>query len=143
MEESADAHRIRHPIKPISDAEPESEQHNIGGVGHRLWLRLRLAKGARAGSREARLCKIAALPICPNLFFLGLHWMHTFKSGFLFGVGDDAAYLADYILGIKELSAGEIPRVHGAISNAGRRPVHCVGLCTAAIPHRRKHAIGS
>ena len=32
-----------------------------------------------------------------NLFFLGLHWMHTFKSGVIFGVGDDAAYLADRI----------------------------------------------
>ena len=34
---------------------------------------------------------------CANLYFLGLHWMHTFKSGLLFGVGDDAAYLADHI----------------------------------------------
>jgi putative flavoprotein involved in K+ transport len=34
---------------------------------------------------------------CPNLYFLGLHWMHTFKSGVLFGVGEDAAYLADWI----------------------------------------------
>jgi putative flavoprotein involved in K+ transport len=35
---------------------------------------------------------------CANLYFLGLHWMHTFKSGVLFGVGDDAAYLADHIV---------------------------------------------
>jgi putative flavoprotein involved in K+ transport len=34
---------------------------------------------------------------CANLYFLGLHWMHVYKSGFLFGVGDDAAYLADHI----------------------------------------------
>ena len=34
---------------------------------------------------------------CANLYFLGLHWMHTFKSGVLLGVGDDAAYLADRI----------------------------------------------
>jgi putative flavoprotein involved in K+ transport len=34
---------------------------------------------------------------CRGLYFLGLHWMHTFKSGVLFGVGDDAAYLADHI----------------------------------------------
>ncbi len=32
-----------------------------------------------------------------GLYFLGLHWMHTFKSGVFFGVGDDAAYLADHI----------------------------------------------
>jgi putative flavoprotein involved in K+ transport len=32
-----------------------------------------------------------------NLYFLGLHWMHTFKSGIFFGVGDDANYLADHM----------------------------------------------
>ena len=31
----------------------------------------------------------------PGLYFLGLHWMHTFKSGLLSGVGADADYLAD------------------------------------------------
>ena len=31
----------------------------------------------------------------PGLYFLGLHWMHTFKSGLLAGVGSDAEYLAD------------------------------------------------
>jgi putative flavoprotein involved in K+ transport len=34
---------------------------------------------------------------CPGLYFLGLHWMHTLKSGALFGVGDDAGYIADLI----------------------------------------------
>jgi putative flavoprotein involved in K+ transport len=33
----------------------------------------------------------------PGLYFLGLHWMHTFKSGLLAGVGTDAEYLADHI----------------------------------------------
>lgn len=33
----------------------------------------------------------------PGLFFLGLHWMHTFKSGLLSGVGADAAFLADQL----------------------------------------------
>lgn len=36
---------------------------------------------------------------CPGLYFLGLHWMHTFKSGALFGVGEDADYLAGRIDG--------------------------------------------
>ena len=31
----------------------------------------------------------------PGLFFLGLHWMHTFKSGLLSGVGTDAQFIAD------------------------------------------------
>ena len=33
----------------------------------------------------------------PGLYFLGLHWMHTFKSGLLAGVGSDAEYLAHHI----------------------------------------------
>lgn len=34
---------------------------------------------------------------CPNAYFLGLHWMHKFKSGVLWGVGEDAEYLAQYM----------------------------------------------
>ena len=33
----------------------------------------------------------------PGLYFLGLHWMHTFKSGLLSGVGRDAEHLATHI----------------------------------------------
>jgi putative flavoprotein involved in K+ transport len=33
----------------------------------------------------------------PGLYFLGLHWMHTFKSGLFSGVGADAEYLADHM----------------------------------------------
>jgi len=32
-----------------------------------------------------------------GLYFLGLHWMHTFKSGLLAGVGSDAEYLAEHV----------------------------------------------
>lgn len=31
----------------------------------------------------------------PGIYFLGLHWMHTIKSGLFSGVGADAEYLAD------------------------------------------------
>jgi putative flavoprotein involved in K+ transport len=34
---------------------------------------------------------------CPGLYFLGLHWMHTFRSGLLAGVGSDAEYLAEHM----------------------------------------------
>jgi putative flavoprotein involved in K+ transport len=30
----------------------------------------------------------------PGLYFLGLPWLHTQKSGLLIGVGEDAAYIA-------------------------------------------------
>ena len=33
----------------------------------------------------------------PGLYFLGLRRMHTVKSSFLFGVGEDATYLAEHI----------------------------------------------
>jgi hypothetical protein len=32
-----------------------------------------------------------------GLYFLGMPWLHSRKSGILFGVGDDAAYVADHI----------------------------------------------
>lgn len=32
-----------------------------------------------------------------GLYFLGLHWMHTFKSGLLSGVGADAEFLAHHM----------------------------------------------
>jgi putative flavoprotein involved in K+ transport len=33
-----------------------------------------------------------------GLYFLGLHWMHTFKSGTFFGIGEDAAYVVDHLV---------------------------------------------
>jgi putative flavoprotein involved in K+ transport len=33
----------------------------------------------------------------PGIYFLGLAWLHKQKSSFLFGVGEDAAYLAERI----------------------------------------------
>lgn len=35
----------------------------------------------------------------PGVYVLGLHRMHTLASGFLWGVGEDAAFLADHIVG--------------------------------------------
>ncbi len=34
---------------------------------------------------------------CPGAYFLGLRWMHKWKSAFLFGVEEDAAYLAEWM----------------------------------------------
>jgi putative flavoprotein involved in K+ transport len=33
----------------------------------------------------------------PGLYFLGLHFLDRFKSGLLYGVGDDAVHIADHI----------------------------------------------
>jgi putative flavoprotein involved in K+ transport len=35
----------------------------------------------------------------PGLYFLGLNWLHTRKSGLLLGVGEDAAHVAEAIAG--------------------------------------------
>ena len=35
----------------------------------------------------------------PGLYFLGIHWMHSLKSGLFLGVGEDAAYVAEHIDG--------------------------------------------
>jgi putative flavoprotein involved in K+ transport len=35
----------------------------------------------------------------PGLYFVGLPWLHTAKSGLLVGVGEDAAYIAAHIAG--------------------------------------------
>ncbi len=33
----------------------------------------------------------------PGLYFLGLHWLHTLKSGLFLGVGEDAEHIAEHI----------------------------------------------
>lgn len=34
----------------------------------------------------------------PGLYFCGLHWMHSLKSGLFFGVGDDAGHVTRHLL---------------------------------------------
>lgn len=36
----------------------------------------------------------------PGLYFVGLPWLHTYKSGLLLGVGEDARYVAGQIAGV-------------------------------------------
>ena len=55
------------------------------------WVKLPIldAKGAPVQQR--------GVTACPGVYFLGLHWMHTFRSAILPFVGRDASYLADHI----------------------------------------------
>jgi putative flavoprotein involved in K+ transport len=73
-------------------------EENIGtiiwanGYGYSFdWLKLPItdANGAPVQQR--------GVTACPGVYFLGLHWMHTFRSAILPFVGRDAAYLADHI----------------------------------------------
>jgi putative flavoprotein involved in K+ transport len=34
----------------------------------------------------------------PGLYFLGLPWLHTPKSGLLFGVGEDAGFMVEHLV---------------------------------------------
>jgi putative flavoprotein involved in K+ transport len=42
--------------------------------------------------------QVRGVTSAPGLYFLGLHWMHTFGSGLFSGVTDDAAVLAEHIV---------------------------------------------
>ncbi len=49
----------------------------------------------------------------PGLYFLGLHWMHTFKSGTFLGIGEDADHvthhLADYVRNQRPIAGRALP----------------------------------
>ena len=75
------------------------EQAGIGSViwatGHRFdydWVDLPILDGAGAPVQTR------GVTACPGIFFLGLHWMHTFKSGQFSFVDEDAAHIADHLL---------------------------------------------
>jgi putative flavoprotein involved in K+ transport len=98
VEVSRDAATGSTPIKPISalDLRGTNITSVVWGTGYGYdygWLKVPVldARGVPMQNR--------GVTDRTNLFFLGLHWMHTFKSGLLSGVGDDAAHLADHILG--------------------------------------------
>lgn len=72
----------------------ESVSTVIWASGHRFgfdWVHLPIvdANGAPIQTRGATACR--------GVYFLGLHWMHTFRSSVLAFVGRDAAYVADHI----------------------------------------------
>ena len=73
-------------------------EENIGtiiwasGYGYSFdWVRLPVV---RADGTPVQQRGVTA---CPGVYFLGLHWMHTFRSAIFAFVGRDAAYLADHI----------------------------------------------
>src|SRR5262245_8140544 len=53
------------------------------------WVKLPIIDGKGAPVQQR------GVTACPGVYFLGLHWMHTFRSAILPFVGRDAAYLAD------------------------------------------------
>lgn len=66
----------------------------VWSTGYRFdfdWVKLPVLDALGAPVQQRGVTAVA------NACFLGLHWMHTFKSGVIFGVGEDAAYLADQL----------------------------------------------
>jgi putative flavoprotein involved in K+ transport len=95
-EESTNAASGSSPIPSVStvDLKAANITSVVWGTGYEFdlgWLRVPVLDERGAPVQERGVTD------CANLYFLGLHWMHTYKSGVLFGVGDDAAYLADQI----------------------------------------------
>jgi putative flavoprotein involved in K+ transport len=41
--------------------------------------------------------QMRGLSAYPGLFFVGLPWLHTAKSGLIYGIGEDASFIADLI----------------------------------------------
>ena len=79
--------------------ELDLDEAGIGSViwatGYRFdydWVDLPILDGAGAPVQTR------GVTACPGIFFLGLHWMHTFKSGQFSFVNEDAAYIADHLL---------------------------------------------
>jgi len=59
------------------------------------WIHLPVLDGDGFPIQQRGVCAY------PGLYFLGLPWLHTPKSGLLLGVGEDAAYIASQIAGNK------------------------------------------
>jgi putative flavoprotein involved in K+ transport len=84
-------------LLPVSTAETVSlNDANITSViwctGYRYdfnWIKLPVLDSSGAPIQTRGVTP------CPGIYFLGLHWMHTFKSGQLSFVGEDAEFLAD------------------------------------------------
>ena len=88
-------------VEPLTSPVPERSEIDltregiaavVWATGYRYdygWLHLPVL------DEQGRPIQQRGVTSVPGLYFLGLHWMHTFKSGLLSGVGADADYLAD------------------------------------------------
>lgn len=74
----------------------EEKIHTIiwaNGYGYSFdWVKLPIVDAKGGAPVQQR-----GVTACPGVYFLGLHWMHTFRSAILSFVGRDASYLADHI----------------------------------------------
>jgi putative flavoprotein involved in K+ transport len=60
------------------------------------WIDLPVFAPARNGSGRVPVHKRGITRV-PGLYFLGLPWLHKYKSALLYGVGEDAGHIAEHI----------------------------------------------
>jgi putative flavoprotein involved in K+ transport len=58
----------------------------------------------------------------PGLFFVGLPWLHTAKSGLIYGLSDDARYIADRIAERREAAEQEHATAIVPLQSASQEP---------------------
>jgi len=58
----------------------------------------------------------------PGLFFVGLPWLHTAKSGLIYGIGEDAAYIAEQIATRENSDLATIPPIRSDPPRANSFP---------------------
>jgi putative flavoprotein involved in K+ transport len=61
-----------------------------------------------------------------GLYFVGLPWLHNAKSGLIYGVGDDAAYIAQQITNRRLKSRHEQPETRPSTIVSRNRPVQAL-----------------
>ncbi len=82
------------PMESTLDVERANIRSVIWSTGYSLefdWLQVPVF------DERGRPIQQRGVSSCAGLYFLGLHWMHTLKSSTLFGVGEDAAFIANHM----------------------------------------------
>ena len=101
MRSEVDRTEVPAPLPPLSVDDIRTlnlREENVGAIiwamGYGFsydWVKLPIvdAKGAPVQQR--------GVTACPGVYFLGLHWTHTFRSAILAFMGGDASYIADHM----------------------------------------------
>jgi putative flavoprotein involved in K+ transport len=86
---------------PMSVRSPRELDLDAAGVGTVVWA---TGFGGDLGYLGVPVIDDSGAPIhqrgvaeVPGIFFLGFPWLHTRKSGIIFGVDEDASYIADRV----------------------------------------------
>ena len=101
IEEDLTEEEPQEPPPPITVEEVRSLGLTKGGINTIIWATgyahdFDWVRIPVFDDRGRPLQQHGVTPI-PGLYFLGLHWMHTFKSGLLSGVGADAEFLVNHM----------------------------------------------